>query len=469
MPAHVTALLASSVGLLLAAFYAASPLTMWVLVAAPVVGWLGARHLPADERRLLLVLLGAAFAARLALIGAQFLVGMPHHNQLAVGALSGDESYYLSRALRSRDLLMGFTDSKYDYFVANDDYGRTSYLGLLTVAQLVYGPTPYGMKVLNALLFMTGAVLLFRVARPAFGVLAAFVGLTVLLFLPSLFVSSVSLLKESLYFLVASALMVSSVSAIRSAAAKRWVDVAVAVAMALASLWLMNDLRRGALAIGVAGLGLGAAIHFTAKSRWRAAAALLAMLMLGTVFLSRPAWQARALDGVTTAAKLHAGHVFTVGHAYKLLDEGFYRNPAAPDSSDLALTGSQAARFLVRATASFLVTPLPWEMRSRSELLFMPEHVVWYLIVALIPFGVVAGYQRDPLVTSLLVGFAVTTAAVLAVTTGNVGTLLRLRGLVTPYLIWLAAFGACATGNRLVAKRSAPGTWGEPAHQGNTL
>jgi hypothetical protein len=31
---------------------------------------------------------------------------------------------------------------------------------------------------------------------------------------------------------------------------------------------------------------------------------------------------------------------------------------------------------------------------------------------------------------------------VLAVTTGNVGTLLRLRGLVTPYLVWFAALGA---------------------------
>ena len=42
---------------------------------------------------------------------------------------------------------------------------------------------------------------------------------------------------------------------------------------------------------------------------------------------------------------------------------------------------------------------------------------------------------------ALLVAF---TAAVLALTTGNVGTLLRLRGLVTPYLIWLSALGLCA-------------------------
>ncbi len=455
MPAHVTALLASSgVGLLLAAFYTASPLTMWVLLAAPVVGWLAARHLPAHERRLLFVLLGAAFAARLALIGAQFLIGIPHHNDLAVGALAGDESYYLSRALRSRDLMLGFTDSKYDYFVANDDYGRTSYLGLLTVIQVLFGPTPYGMKVLNALLFMAGAVLLFRMVRPAFGFLPAFLGLSVLLFLPSLFVSSVSLLKESLYFLVTSGLAIGSVSASRSAAARRWRDAAVAMAIAAASLWLMNDLRRGALVIGVAGIGLGAAIHFTARRRWRAVSALLALLAIGAVFMSRPAWQARALDGVTAAAKVHGGHVFTVGHAYKLMDEGFYKNPAAPVSWDISLTGPQAGRFLARAAVSFVATPWPWEMRSLSELAFMPEHVVWYLIVLLTPVGILAGWQRDPLVTSLLIGFAVTTAAVLAVSTGNVGTLLRLRGLVTPYLIWLAALGLCAIGENLVATRA---------------
>lgn len=455
MPAHVTALLASSgVGLLLAAFYAASPLTMWVLLAAPVAGWLGARHLPVHERRLLLALLGVAFAARLALVGAQFLIGIPHHNDLAVGALAGDESYYLSRALRSRDLMLGFTDSKYDYFVANDDYGRTSYLGLLTVIQVAFGPTPYGMKVLNALLFMAGAVLLFRIARPAFGFLPAFLGLAVLLFLPSLLVSSVSLLKESLYFLVSSALAAGSVSAIRSAAARRWREVAVAVAIAAASLWLMNDLRRGALVIGVAGIGLGVAIHVTARSRWRAVAALVALLAIGAVVLSRPTLQARALDGITAAAKMHAGHVFTVGHAYKLMDDGFYKNPAAPMSWDIALTAPQAGRFLVRAMASFVVTPWPWEMRSLSELAFMPEHVVWYLMVLLTPVGMLAGWKRDPLVTSLLIGFAVTAAAVLAVSTGNVGTLLRLRGLVTPYLVWLAALGLCAIGESLVATRA---------------
>ena len=112
-------------------------------------------------------------------------------------------------------------------------------------------------------------------------------------------------------------------------------------------------------------------------------------------------------------------------------------------------------RFLVRAAVSFLVTPLPWEMRSVSELAFMPEHMVWFLLLALLPVGLAAGWKRDPLVTSLLVGFALPAAAVVALTTGNVGTLLRLRGLVTPYIVWPAALALCVLGERLATRHPA--------------
>lgn len=453
---HVrTHLLSAGVGLVLAALYAASPLTVLVLIAAPVIATVSTRGLPAQERRWLIGILSTAFALRLLFVALQFIIALPLLNDTGIGGLTGDESYYLSRALRSRDLMLGFTAGKYDYFVANDDYGRTSYLGLLTWIQLVFGPTPYSMKVLNALLFIASALLLFRMAHTAFGFRPAFLGLAILLFLPSLFVSSVSLVKESLYGLVASALTVGSLSAVRAAVARRWLNAALALMAVAASLWLMNDLRRGALLIGVAGFGIGAGIRLGARPRWRAASAGATLLVVGVIVVSQPPWRARALDGVTAAATMHAGHVFTVGHAYKLLDDGFYKNPGAAMAWDITLTEPQAMRFLVRAAVSFLVTPLPWEMRSVSELAFMPEHMVWFLLLALLPVGLAAGWKRDPLVTSLLVGFALPAAAVVALTTGNVGTLLRLRGLVTPYIVWPAALALCVLGERLATRHPA--------------
>jgi hypothetical protein len=439
-------------GLFLALLYTASPLTTLVLILAVAAGLLVSRGLAAPERRLLLAILGVALAARLVFIAVLLVAGIPHHNDLAVGALAGDDAYYLGRAIRARDILLGFTQAKYDYFVVTDEYGQTSYLGLLTALQLFAGPTPYGMRALNALFFVAGAALLFRVVRPAFGAVPAFAALITLLCVPSLFASSASMLKESLYFLCTSVLLAC---VIRIARPPGSVAGVTALLIAGACLWLLDDLRRGALILASAGIGLGLLLRLVFHSRRRAMVGSIAAVILIVVAAAQPAVRARALGAVTEAAKTHGGHVFTVGHAYKLLDEGFYRNPAAPSAWPLVLTEAQAARFLVRAAASFLITPLPWNMASLSELAFLPEHLAWYLLLALLPFGITAGWRRDPLVTALLLGFAIPTAAALAVTNGNVGTLLRLRGLVTPYLVWLSVLGLIAVGEALASGRFA--------------
>ena len=54
-------------GLLVAVAYAASPLSVCVLLVAPVVARALGRNLPADERRVFYGVFAAAFAARVAI------------------------------------------------------------------------------------------------------------------------------------------------------------------------------------------------------------------------------------------------------------------------------------------------------------------------------------------------------------------------------------------------------------------
>ncbi len=56
----------------------------------------------------------------------------------------------------------------------------------------------------------------------------------------------------------------------------------------------------------------------------------------------------------------------------------------------------------------------------------------------------------------MLVGYVAPSAAVLALTNGNVGTLLRLRGLVIPYLVWIGAVGFCVVLATLAQKARMP-------------
>jgi len=73
----------------------------------------------------------------------------------------------------------------------------------------------------------------------------------------------------------------------------------------------------------------------------------------------------------------------------------------------------------------------------------LPAQIVWYILVALVPIGFVYGCRRDPLVAGLMLAFASVAALAVALTSGNIGTLVRHRDLALPYLVWLSAVGAC--------------------------
>ena len=440
---------AVAAGITIGVLFAASPLSVVTVAGAAALIVFAGRDLATDERRRIVSILCAALAVRFILIGVMLIINIPGLSDLGIGGLRGDDAYYLGRAIRARDIILGLTRGRYDYFVVFDEYGRTSYLQLLTVLQVLFGPTPYSMRVFNSLLFVTASYLLFRLCRPSLGATATTMALLALVSLPSLLASSISTSKEPLYFLITTVLLTSAVAVIRrpGLTAKLW-----PIAIAAACLWVLDDLRRGALALSIAGLVLAAIARVMFVTPRRAIAAITVTLAVSVILLTQPAIQQRLLDATASAAKMHAGHVFTSGHAYKLLDEGFYMHPGTPAAWLLELTDRQAGRFLVRAAISFVVTPLPWEMISRSELVFFPEHLLWLAIVLFIPIGAAVGWRRDATITACLIGFALPTAAVLAVTTGNVGTLLRLRGLVTPYLLWFAVLGALAVAERLLSR-----------------
>jgi hypothetical protein len=287
-------------------------------------------------------------------------------------------------------------------------------------------------------MFVSGAALLFRTVRAGVGRVPAFVGLVALLFLPSLFFWSISLLKESMFFLVTAVLVASTMAVWRG---RRPAQTVALVALVVGSLWLLDDLRRGGLVLASAGIALGVTMWLIlSRPRWMAVAGAAAVIAVALPFMSNRVSE-RLVSGVTSAAQIHAGHVYTVGHAYELLDEGFYHRPGRLPER---LTAEQAARFVVRAVASFVLTPLPWEARSRSELASLPEHVLWYVMLILAPVGFIAMWQRDPKLACLLLGLALPMAATLAVTNGNVGTLLRLRALILPQLLWISAAGLVA-------------------------
>ena len=425
---------ATVVAVLIGGVYVLSPSTVWFAAAMWVIRRYAVSGLDADDRRWVTGLLAAAVLLRVAAVAVLFIA--TNHDQTPFGIFFGDEAFYVRRAIWLRNVALDVPIHTADFIYAFDESGWTGHLYVLAFLQVLFGVSPYGVHLLSIALYMLGAVVLYRTVRPRFGRAPAITGLAVLLFLPSLFAWSISALKDPLYFLFTACSISWTLAMLRH---PRWAVKILAAVGVVALVAVLQTIREqgGVLTGGgiVAGLLIASVV-----SRPRALIALMIALPLVTgAVLSRPQNQLQAYIAIQKAARNHWGHVETPGITYTLLEPRFYNDSSA--ISDMQFVDT--ARYVVRAFERYVTVPLPWEVQSRVALLYLPEQIIWYLLVLLLPVGLVFSFQRDPSLAALLFGIAGVTVVVIAMTSGNVGTLVRHRSLAVPYLLWLSLTGVC--------------------------
>jgi hypothetical protein len=418
-----------------AGVYLLSPLSVWfAVVMVPVVA-LAVRGLPPGERRFVIAITAVAIALRL-LVVASLLVATDH-TRVPFGTFFGDEDYYIRRSLWLRNVAFGIPIHPFDLEYAFERNGHSAFLYTLAFAHAVAGPSPYGVRLPNVAIYVAAVLLLYRGVRARLGRMAALFGLAVLLFLPTLFVWSLSVLKEPLIILIGGASLVLARELSAPAAWWRRAATAVGIAALAAALQAVRD--GGAVFVAAAAIG-GLALGFAASRPRVLLASVVAIPILIGAVLRMPAVQLKTYAAVQSVARQHWGAVVVSrGYGYKLLDDRFY----ADLNSISSLERAETLRFLARAVVSYVVLPLPSDVQSRAAAAYVPEQIVWYALALLACVGVVPAFRRDPPIAGLLVAYALFISAASAFTDGNIGTLVRHRDLVLPYVVWLSGVGAC--------------------------
>ena len=428
--------------------WALSPLT--VLFALAIVGIvrLGMRDLDGDERRWATTLVVLAIALRVLAIAALFLV--TNHDQVAFGRFFADEEYYIKRSLWLRNVTLGISMYNFDIEYAFEPNASSSFVDLLAFIQMIVGPSPYGLHLLSIALYIAAVLLLYRAVRVTLGRMPALFGLAVLLYLPSLFAWSVSVLKEPLFVFVSALGIVLASGLARADSLLRRASIAIALVGVAAILQTIRAGGASFLALAAAG---GLVTGLLASRRRLMIATLVAAPILFGALVRIPAVQLRLYVAVQRAARQHWGAVVvSSGYRYRLLDDRFY-----PDINQVSsLEFKETMRFLGRGAAAFLTVPRPWDSPSPAAAAYIPEQIVWYVLVVLAVVGTRSGLRRDAAMTGLLVTSTVLIAAAAAFTDGNVGTLVRHRSLALPYLVWLSGVGACEVLGALHRRWSTP-------------
>jgi hypothetical protein len=418
--------------------YTLSPLSFVCAVTmALVIRWT-VSGLDGRERRWVLTTMCAALALRaIAIAVLPFLVDP---SRQAYTSYFGDAQYAIQRSIWIRNVALGIPVASRDYFEAFEPvFGWSGYNYALAFLQALFGPSPYGLALFSATLFLAGSAILYRQCRANFGRVAASGGLVWLVFLPTWFAWSVAPLKESAQFL----LLTVAGAATMAIATRRAVGKLVAMAALAGALALSDTLRTGGLAIAAIGVIVAATLWLGTRRRWTAALVLCLMIVGLAIGARTPAVRNRVILGVREAALRHWGHVLSPGSTYQLLDQRFYArvSPYADDAPPFALSFDEGVRYLIRAVVAFFVQPLPSTFDSFRWLALTPIVVLWYAANMLALVGAVWGMARRPLLTSWLAGLVVAGVVVIAPNSGNVGTLIRHRDIVAPFVIMLAAFG----------------------------
>jgi len=431
-------------GLALGVTYVLSPFTVLFMAAIiPLLRWAG-RGIEGKERQWLLALLVIAAVTRVLVVVGLFV--LTNHGEVPFGNLFGDEEYFIRRSLWLRNLALGFDLHRADYIYAYDDYSRTSYLYVLAFLQILLGPAPYGAHLFSILCYLAAAIVLYRLVRPSYGRLPALLGLAILLFLPTHFAWSISALKDPMYLLVMSVGLAAALTVGRAGGA---LERAGALIVLVASAFAAQTIRAGGLAMAGAGAVGGLALGLVARKPRVALALAVVCLLASPIVVNRGTFKDRIVAGVRQVAAVHWGHVNTPGYVYTILDGSFYMRKASMDE----MTLRQGAEYMIGSFIAYVTVPLPWKIQSRAALAYLPEQIVWYLMVLFAPWGLIAGLRRDALLTALLATYTATAVVLVAITSGNVGTLVRHRGLAVPYLVWFSALGVCEAITWLTSSR----------------
>lgn len=431
-------------GVLLGLAYTLSPLSVVALAVLTAASVAAGQGLSENERRWYWSIMSISVLIRLIAIALLFYTADPGH---PFASFFGDEELYKFRTVWLRNVGQGIPMSPADVIYSYDDVGHTSYMYVLAYVQAFVGDAPYGLHVLNMVLYLSGVLGLYRLARGSYGHAVAMAGLILLLCIPSLGLWSISVLKEPMNVLMIAAEVICAVMIVR---APRWWQRGLAAVIVIGAAAAMESLRTGGALTAACGTLGGLSLAFLLSRGRRFALALLAAPVAIVLLASLPAVQHRALSNVRAAAFYHAGHVLTQGYSYQLVNPRYYA-----DRVQLLynMPPVDAGRFVVTAIGAYFVQPLPWHAQSRTMLAYIPEQVGWYLLALLLPIGIYAGLKRDILVTSVLAAHAVAAILIVALTSGNIGTLIRHRALALPYVIWLSAAGAHECVRRLTERR----------------
>lgn len=350
------------------------------------------------------------------------------------GAIIGDDIGIHQRAWALTRLVEGSPLSSLhkDVLLRLDDFGENIHIYILSFFYYLFGDAPLLGKCFNSLLGVLTAILVYSIYKELFSRKGAKLACLLTAFSPTLFLWSITNLKDTAIILLLTLLLYSYVKLFSSR--KIWYLLIPVL------LFLFNGYRGQLVLSIITGFIIALAYNIKWNPKRLFVLALVLTILLSGYLVCKPCKDRATIVfekiNINFLIGFQKGYVDSGGTVYKIYPERFYESSSAEPIKKIEIAGS-----LAKGLAFLMFKPFFWEIDNLSKLAYYPIGLAWGVLFPFFVVGFYIGSRYYLRKTIFLLFSFILIALVISLTEGNVGTMIRHRDMIAPIYIILASLG----------------------------
>ena len=326
----------------------------------------------------------------------------------------------------------GSYEKAINYFTYGN-YGFHGFTMLLAYLVYIFGPMKFSGRLINILLGTLTGIFVYYIVKRIFGQKSAKISAVLVTFFPSMFIWSLDFLKDPIYILMSLLILWAFIM--------YWNKKNILyIVLIFIAVLIQTTIRKDLWLIGLIPFGLG---FFLIPRLSLIKKTMVVTIGIAVIFcLHNRINYATVRTNIEKALQSHIGHVNTSyghgGYAYKLLDDKYY-SPVGYNVNNI--TWREIVKAFLKGWYHFLFEPFVWDMKSKSMLMSFPQMILWYLLLVFAMVGILFGLRYNWRYTFIFIINILLLSSVIALSSGNIGTLFRHRDIVTSFYLIFSAVG----------------------------
>ncbi|MFC1698995.1 ArnT family glycosyltransferase [Candidatus Omnitrophota bacterium] len=294
----------------------------------------------------------------------------------------------------------------------------------------LFGFSQFAAKLINSLFSVGAAVLIYYIAKDIFEQRVAKLAAILAAFFPTIVLWSVTHLKEPInsFFIC---LTIFSIHRLIFLKKKSYLLLLI---ISFANIFVRYSLGIFTLCFALLSLIIG-----LSRNKYFRLAIVLLICSVMMTSLGREkvkSAETKLISEINGLIYAQRGVVSAGGAVYQIYPEDFEGLSSIKQLFSLDFMAAAA-----KGVIFFLLTPFPWQISSKLQLLSYPQVILWYLLFAFALVGIIFSLRYYFKESCLILVFLFFSVLLSSLVSGNIGSAMRHRDITTPLILLFSAAG----------------------------